>query len=371
MRIVIVANTIEELGGAQRVAHSLARAWSHRDHDVELVGLTPFRQPHNYDSAGFGIQTLMSEIWPAKSSTPLTPAQRELRARLKAEAIQGFTKVLSGEPGVVIVTQVWGMEVLNDPALADLLRRWRVIGQYHGSFAAAAAGRDLARLTRAYANVDRMLALTGEDANAFVRGGLACEALPNPLTEWPEIIPAHSESARPHTITYLGRLSHEKGPDVLAQAWERAHEQVPSWVVQCVGSGPMVNELRERDLPRMNVIDAVADPTQILASTSILALPSRTEGFPMALAEAQAWGVPAVVTDCSPGVRELVGANEDPFGLMVIPEDPDAFAHGLITLAKDENLRSQWGQRAHEAMRAYRVDVVMQQWDNLFARIMN
>lgn len=368
MRIVIVANTIEELGGAQRVAHSLAREWTAAGHEVDLVGLTPFPTPHAYDRTGFRAETLMSEVWPAKTDSPLTSTQRSMRARLKSEAIEGFQRILSGEPGVIVVTQVWGMEILSDPSLTEHRSLWRIVGQYHGSFAAAGNGRDLGRLQRSYADIDRMLALTQEDADAFVKHGLACEAMPNPLMDWPE---TPLQQTRPHRITYLGRLSHEKGPDLLANAWELAHEHLPSWSVQYVGTGPMAELIRSKSLPRVTVLDPVTNPSQILASSAILALPSRTEGFPMALAEAQAWGVPAVACDCSSGVRELMGADVDPHGVLVPREDTAEFARGLITLASNEALRSGFGARAHESMKAFRADHVMKRWDDLFARIMN
>ncbi len=49
---VITANNIAELGGAQHVAHTLARGLVSRGHSVYLVGITPVADPHPYSGRG-------------------------------------------------------------------------------------------------------------------------------------------------------------------------------------------------------------------------------------------------------------------------------------------------------------------------------
>jgi len=362
VRILIVVNNIQELGGAQRVSYDLADAWGSAGHGVELLGITPHPEVHPYPTGPFRARTLMNRVWPAKSGTPLTAQERAQRTELRAQAVSAFRDVLVGEPGVIVVTQVWGMEILNDPALDDVRAQWRIIGQYHGSFAAAASGRDLARIVRSYQTIDRMVALTQEDAEAFVRHGLACEGMPNSLAQWPVSVPTE----RPRIITYLGRLAPEKAPDIAVKAWERIHDQLPQWSLHLVGSGPMEAQLRAHHVPRMQVLPPVSDPGEVLQRTSILALPSYTEGFPLTLAEACAWGIPAVATDCSSGVRELMGGH----GLLVPPGDADAFGEALVALASQDQLRLDYGNAARAHAESYRRAVVMESWADLFSRVM-
>ena len=210
-RIVVCANNIDELGGAQRVVHVLASGLLARGHDVLAVGITPFEPAHHGDD-GCPRRILMSKVWPAK-----TAQNERARAALRAEAVSGMADILTSgpdEPSVIITAQVWAMEILSD-ALAGLSpavrSRWSVIGQYHGAFAAAASGRDLSRVLRAYSPVAVFTALTPEDGAAFTRAGLNnVRPMANPLAFWPEEVSDLTKRQR-RSLLYLGRLSAGEG----------------------------------------------------------------------------------------------------------------------------------------------------------------
>lgn len=367
-KIVLCANNIDELGGAQRVVHLLADGFHHRGHEVLVVGVTPFEDAHPY-RGGYERRTLMSQVWPKKS-----PQTERTRAQLRAQAVAGFVDILRDggeEPAIIITAQVWSMEILAD-ALAALApearRRWNVIGQYHGSFAAAASGRDLGRVQRSYAHVAVMTALTEEDAAAFTGAGLNnVRVLANPLAFWPE----QTSTDKASVLTYLGRLSPEKGVDLLVDAWSLVADRHPGWRLRIVGDGPERSELHEqsRDLAGSDRIDW-EPPTElaqeVLLGSDLVVLASRTEGLPLVLAEAQACGVPVVATDCSSGVRQLVGD----WGLLVTRGDSRDLARGLDQAMSDTNWRRASGLQAREQMTVYRLDRIMEQWEQLIAQVL-
>ena len=137
---VITANNVAELGGAQHVAHTLARGLVSRGHTVYLVGITPVVDPHAYPSAGYTTLTLMPEVWPEKSST-----NGDLRANLRAHAVTELRSLLRSLGSAnIVATQLWSLEIVL-VALPVNSDQFPVIGQYHGSFAAAASGRDIHR----------------------------------------------------------------------------------------------------------------------------------------------------------------------------------------------------------------------------------
>lgn len=370
-RIVLCANNIDELGGAQRVMHVLAGGFRRRGHDVMLVGVTPFEPAHQVDD-GYERRVLMSVPWPHK-----TTQNERVRAGLRAEAVAAMVEILKGgdgEPAVLVTAQVWAMEILADalsvvgPAVRS---RWSVIGQYHGSYAAAATGRDLGRIVRSYAPVTVFTALTSEDAQAFTRAGLNnAHAMPNPLAFWPDDVSDLSAREK-RTLLYLGRLSHEKGVDLLLDAWSLVADQHPDWTLSIVGDGPRSLELREQALDlagadRIGWHSAVTDPRSILLEADLFALPSRTEGLPLVVAEAQACGVPVVAADCSSGVRQLVGE----WGLLVPRGDSRALAAALDVAMSDQDWRVTCGAKGRTQMDRYRLEVVLGEWERLIEQVL-
>ena len=371
-----MANNIDEVGGAQRVVHVVAQHLGLRGYPVDLVGVAPHPPRHEYvDDPAFRRFTLMPEPWPAppKDSrllTRLTPSVRRLigtRATLRAAAIRRLGEVLAdGPPGIVVTSQLWAMEHLAEVPHDD----WVVIGQYHSSFEAAAAGRDLPRALDLYADADLVTLLTPEDADRFRRAGLNnTDWLPNPLAFWP-LEPA-DPAGDGDVITYLGRLSAEKGPGFLVDAWARIADRHPTWRLRFVGSGPDEESVRRRVAAigpageRVEFAPPVTDAETQLRASSILALPSLTEGLPLVLAEAMAMGLPCVATDCSAGVRML---SEDGAAARVVPRaDPSALAEALSGLMASPEERATLGARARQAVAPYRADHVIDRWESMFA----
>jgi glycosyltransferase involved in cell wall biosynthesis len=354
MRIVIMANNIEELGGAQRVVHLLAQGLGSRGHEVVVVGIVPHATPHEYGSnAAYAMTNLLDRPYPKDDAA---------RATLEASATSAMQQILdSGPPGIVITAQLWAMEHLARCRLDG----WSIIGQYHSSFEAAAAGRDLARAKAVYREIDTFALLCDEDAASFRSEGFNnVVTMPNPLADWP----AGASDSTDQLVTYLGRFSAEKGPRFLIEAWRLLAAEYPTWRLQMVGSGPLEQQLRDSVAgEELSVVflPPTPDPVGVLMGTSILALPSLTEGFPLVLAEAMACGVACVASDCSSGVRALV--DDGRTGLIARRGDAPHLAQQLARLMDSHDLRSDLGAAARDAVQDLRLPAVIDRWERLIA----
>jgi glycosyltransferase involved in cell wall biosynthesis len=375
-RLVILANNIDEVGGAQRVMHVVAQGLAERGYPVDLVGVTPFEPRHEFVAdPAFRRFVLMSEPWPA---LPTGPAARDgarvadlraRRARLSADATAALADVLADGPAGVIVTgQLWAMEYVAKVPHDD----WAVIGQYHSSFEAAAAGRDLKRALDLYRDVDAFALLTSADAESFRRQGLNnTTALANPVAFWPAEPVADGAD---NVVTYLGRLSVEKGAAFLVDAWGEVAERHPTWRLRLVGSGPEEAHIRSRiaALPvgsdRVEVLPPVLDSEAELSRASMVVLPSLTEGLPLVLAEAMALGLPCIATDCSDGVRML--SDDGRAARLVTRGDAGALARAISDLIDEPAERAAMGLRARVAMQPYRVERILDQWETLIADVL-
>lgn len=284
--------------------------------------------------------------------------------RLAAERLSAVFR--KAKPGaVIIVAQVWAMEWVS---LADTTGI-PVIGMSHESYGASRASSRHARVKRLFANADRLLLLTQEDADAWAREGLGnVGSMPNALP----IEPTHVASLDEKVVVSLGRLSYEKGYDLLLEAWRKVFAQHPDWTLRIYGVGDELPALRSqaRESGIESAVDFAGQTDDVegaLRGTSVFALASRAEGFPLSLLEAMVCGIPCVAFDCAAGVREIIRDEED--GLLATAGNVDRFADQLTRLLDDEELRRDMGARARENVQRYSSETILARWENVFTLV--
>lgn len=155
-------------------------------------------------------------------------------------------------------------------------------------------------------------------------------------------------------VAWHGRLDiWKKGLDVLLDAWDVLSRRPGERVLLLVGGGRDAADLRARlDESRLDnvrwVDELLTSPSQIraqLAAADVYVFPSRAEGFPVALVEAIACGLPAVAADAS-GVLEILGPEEARAGIIVPREDAQALAAAVEHLLEDVDTRGELADRA-------------------------
>ncbi|MDH6124368.1 glycosyltransferase [Kitasatospora sp. GP82] len=372
--IFIVSNSVDELGGVSSWSHRMAELLSARGHGVQLIGIAPAVLHKDFgDDLPYGMTTLYSER-PASAWTPRYPWQRldgkarrqeaQRAAGVRSAAARMNQLFRAARPGaVVIVTQVWAMEWVAQADLSGL----QVIGMTHESYETCKATSRYGRVKRYYADVDRLVALTDEDADAWIRDGMNSTCgIPNPLPfSLPETVPSATK-----TVISIGRLSQEKGYDLLLEAWATVVDRRPGWQLKVYGLGEEEAALRAQCTAlgldgSVEFAGRTDDVPGALAGASIFAMSSRGEGFPISLMEAMACGVPCVAFDCAPGVREIIRDGED--GLLAPTGNTTALAKQLGRLMDDQELRDTMAKKAREAIVRYSPEQVTARWEELFA----
>jgi glycosyltransferase involved in cell wall biosynthesis len=154
---------------------------------------------------------------------------------------------------------------------------------------------------------------------------------------------AHDSEVR---LLYVGRVSREKDLDFLAVAYRRLRDEGLPVQLFVVGHGPYSEEFA-KSLPEALFTGYLTgnELATAYASADIFVFPSTTDTFGNVIIEAQASGVPAVVSD-SGGPKELVQHNEN--GLITKSHDLDDFTHAVRALVSDPALRKDMGNRARQ-----------------------
>lgn len=192
--------------------------------------------------------------------------------------------------------------------------------------------------------------------------------IPNPIPS-----PALPErTSKPPTIVAVGRLTHQKGFDILLAAFALLHQKFPQWQLDIWGEGADRQVLEE--LIKAHGLEGRAAlrgmsprPGSWVEGADIFVLSSRYEGFGNVLGEAMAAGLPVVSTFCDFGPDEIVAHGYD--GLLVATENPSALAQGMGRLMEDAGLRERLGRSAAIAARRFAPENVLPLWDKALAQV--
>lgn len=215
---------------------------------------------------------------------------------------------------------------------------------------------------------DRFVVLTQEDKGYW--GDMSnIVVIPNAALPMPIL----SDCGAKRVIA-VGRLDYQKGFDRLVDVWDRVcrDRRADGWRLDIFGQGEWLTMLEhmiaERGLSeRMAVNAPTCDIASEYANSSILAMTSHYEGFPMVMIEAMSAGLPVVTFDYKCGPRDIITSGKD--GLIVADGDNDAFADALLTLMADADMRKAMGCNATEVTDRYSENRVMGMWTDLFGEI--
>lgn len=344
-------------GGAQRVLIRAAEALMARGHRVAIVTLAGaesdfYRVPlgaARLSAGGVGNSSnLAVGIWQnARRILALRRALRETGAKTALSFVTQ-TNVLT-----ILASRGLGIHVVvserNDPQRQRLPRLWEML-----------RARIYRRAGAVTINSQHALA-----ALEAVAPGTHPVFLPNPSP------PLHDpvDPARPaRLVLNVGRLHHQKAQDVLLEAFATLARDHPDVRLCIVGEGEALWALKARAgelgvVGRVEFAGTVADVDARYRAASIFALPSRHEGAPNALMEAMSHGLPCIVSDASPGLRDLVKNERE--GLVVPVDDAAALAQALDRLVRSPDLRARLGAAAQARIRAEASGSVPGIWESI------
>jgi glycosyltransferase involved in cell wall biosynthesis len=296
-------------GGAERVTELLARGLSKDKYEVHLGVVTQREAGRDLAACGVRVHALGAR-------------------RVRSGALHLLRLVRRVRPDVILS----GMAHLNFLVLLLrplFFRKTRVLVRQNSTASAALEFGGLPAYTRIlyqllYRRADRVICQTGamaaDLAAHFGVPEMRLTVLPNPVDFEDLRRRAYGIAARRDAVTQdscghhllaVGRLSREKGFDLLLEAFARIRAAFPNAYLTIAGAGPQEEALQAqcRDLGLEQALrfpGYTSDLPACFASASVFVLPSRYEGLPNALLEAGGCGLPIVAFLCSQGVTDLL-----------------------------------------------------------------
>ena len=216
--------------------------------------------------------------------------------------------------------------------------------------------------------LDRMVVLT-EDAKSDWPELSNVRLIPDPIPFKGDKV----SSLTSKRVVSIGRYAYEKGNDLLLKAWSKVEKSCMDWSLDIYGMGnrtPYQELMRQLNIDesRCHLHGSLTNVKGAYLNSAIFTLPSRFEGFGLVIIEAMACGIPVVAFDCENGPRNIIKNNQD--GFLVKPFNVDDYADRLLCLMRDDQLRTQMGNRAYESSKRYSINDIAMQWKNLFDEVM-
>ena len=172
-------------------------------------------------------------------------------------------------------------------------------------------------------------------------------------------------------VNAVGRLSHEKGPDLFLDALIPLCQQYPQLDAVMLGDGPERESLQARIdeaglQARITLPGYQTDMRAWWQQLDALVISSRTEGTPMILLEAMQAGVPVVAFGVG-GIPDVLQDRHN--GLLAAPTDSAALARQIGALLDDPALAGELIDNARQTQRdRYDLKALAERWSQLYIR---
>jgi glycosyltransferase involved in cell wall biosynthesis len=194
--------------------------------------------------------------------------------------------------------------------------------------------------------------------------------IPNPVE--PKNLPERRPPV-PNRIVAVGRLSLQKNFAMLINSFNNVYKDFPGCKLDIYGEGEIRGQLEKQidDLGLNDVVTLCGAKTNVqehIADADLFVMSSDYEGFPNALLEAVAIGLPVISTAFPTGVAyELI---TDDNGIIVPVNDEGAMTDAIRNMLSDKDRLEAMGKNSHESAKKYYTENIIKMWEDALSNIL-
>lgn len=346
-----------EIGGAERHVTDLAIALRGDEYDITVACSAGGGLAREITDTGIPVHVLMPEV---------------VKRRVSLDYCRRLRELLRANPVDLVHAHVYASQVAAALAVRGagipLVFTEHSAGHWKGITA-----RAISRWARGQAA--DVIAVSDSIARSLRASGMSehrLRVIPNAVPTARIIEEAVREPRRSEQrlVGVVARLQPEKGIDIFLQAAAQMVDYCPGARFLIVGDGPERTVLQGMAMrlglgDRTRFLDSVTSGRSILPFLDVLAVPSRTEGAPLAILEAMSAGVPIVASRAG-GIPEQVRAGRE--ALLVPPGDPTELARAIVRVLYDRALaRSLTSAAKVRAETSFSYPAMLRQVEDLYA----
>ena len=349
MKILILGGNFNNTGGTERVGSMLANGLSEAGYEIVLGSILYGEDPFFPINENIKIVSLFYTSGRTLYRTP--SIIYKIRRLIKEESIDTL----------IVVETMSALFTL--PATFGLSVRHICWEHFNFNSDLGKLGRRIARQLAARYS-DSIVTLTERDKLYWLKGTRhksQITAIANPC---PYPIQNYIKEKNTKTVLAVGRLTYQKGFDLLLESWVEVSKLMPDWKLKIVGEGEdrarLTEFIEKNELNNsVELLYNTENISQYYKQAEVYCLSSRFEGFPMVLLETLAFGLPVVSFDCDTGPAEIL----DNTGSLLVPkENTSLLALSLVELMNDDEKRKSISLKSKEKAKEYQTENIINQW---------
>ena len=355
-KILITLRDITETGGGERVCANLSNALS-EFYEIKIISFHKKENHITYDlNPNIQVEYLSCGEQRAENLFKRFFNKTILRVILSLKA---SARIKRYNPDIVFCNDGTFMPIVKTNGIR-YMRLWHLIAPR--------------KRKKVFGRYDMLVVLSDKQIDIWKKYHTNIRVIPNFTLKKAQGNTDYSQKV----VLSVGRIDNgdQKGFFRLVEIWKMVMDDptLSEWKLRIVGSGPQKDTLEEK-IKQLNLADSIEIKPytntieEEYMQSSIYAMSSRFEGFPMVLLESALYGLPAISFDINTGPSDIISNGEN--GFLMDDNDVENFAEKLKCLMHDENKRCQMGKKAKEIVSGnFSKEAIIAKWLNLFDELL-